>query len=110
MPLGAYRSFTPGADTPMTLMWLAKTVYPDLFEDVDMTEEVENYYKEVYNIELTDDQVAQMYTPSADAANGYGSSKLKKKMEYKAQYCGRGDNPCRMCCFFGNGALCNCTI
>ena len=75
MPLGAYRSFTPGADTPMTLMWLAKTVYPDLFEDVDMTEEVENYYKEVYNIELTDDQVAQMYTPSADAANGYGSSK-----------------------------------
>lgn len=59
----------------MTLMWLAKTVYPDLFEDVDMTEEVENYYKEVYNIELTDDQVAQMYTPSADAANGYGSSK-----------------------------------
>ena len=75
MPLGAYRSFTPGADTPMTLMWLAKTVYPDLFEDVDMTEEVENYYKEVYNIELTDEQVAQMYTPSADAANGYGSSK-----------------------------------
>lgn len=75
MPLGAYRSFTLGADTPMTLMWLAKTVYPDLFEDVDMTEEVENYYKEVYNIELTDDQVAQMYTPSADAANGYGSSK-----------------------------------
>ena len=75
MPLGAYRSFTPGADTPMTLMWLAKTVYPDLFEDVDMTEEVENYYKEVYNIELTDDRVAQMYTPSADAANGYGISK-----------------------------------
>lgn len=60
---------------PDDAMWLAKTVYPDLFEDVDMTEEVENYYKEVYNIELTDDQVAQMYTPSADAANGYGSSK-----------------------------------
>ncbi len=75
MPLGAYRTFTPGADTPMTLMWLAKTVYPDLFEDVDMTEEVETYYKDVYGIELTDDQVAQMYTPSADAANGYGTNK-----------------------------------
>ena len=75
MPLGAYRSFTPGADTPMTLMWLAKTVYPDLFEDVDMTDEVQNYYDEVYGIELTDEQVAQMYTPSTDAANGYGSSK-----------------------------------
>ena len=75
MPLGAYRSFTPGADTPMTLMWLAKTVYPDLFEDVDMTDEVQNYYDEVYGIELTDEQVAQMYTPSTDAANGYGISK-----------------------------------
>ena len=109
MPLGAYRSFTPGADTPMTLMWLAKTVYPDLFDDVDMTEEVENYYKEVYNIELTDDQVAQcihrqqMRQMDMEAAN-------KKENGYKAQYCGRGDNPCRMCCFFGNGALCNCTI
>lgn len=75
MPLGAYRTFTPGADTPMTLMWLAKTVYPDLFENVDMTEEVETYYKEVYGIELTDDQVAQMYISSADAANGYGTNK-----------------------------------
>ena len=75
MPLGAYRSFTPGADTPMTLMWLAKTVYPDLFEDVDMTDEVQNYYDEAYGIELTDEQVAQMYTPSTDAANGYGISK-----------------------------------
>jgi len=59
----------------MTLMWLAKTVYPDLFEDVDMTDEVQNYYDEVYGIELTDEQVAQMYTPSTDAANGYGISK-----------------------------------
>lgn len=75
MPLGAYRSFTPGADTPVTLLWLAKTVYPDLFEDMDMTQEVQSYYEEVYGITLTDDQVAQMYTPSADAANGYGSKK-----------------------------------
>ena len=25
MPLGLYRSFTPTADTPLTLLWLAKT-------------------------------------------------------------------------------------
>ena len=40
-----------------------------------MTDEVQNYYDEVYGIELTDEQVAQMYTPSTDAANGYGISK-----------------------------------
>ena len=29
MPLGTYRSYTPSADTPVTLYWMAKTVYPD---------------------------------------------------------------------------------
>ena len=75
MPLGAYRSFTPGADTPMTLMWMAKMVYPELFEDIDMTEEVYDYYKEVYDIELTTKQIEQMYTPSEEAADGYGKKK-----------------------------------
>ena len=28
MPLGMYRSYTPGADTPVTLLWMAKTLYP----------------------------------------------------------------------------------
>ena len=39
MPLGMYRSYTCGVDTPVTLLWMAKTVYPDLFEDIDITEE-----------------------------------------------------------------------
>ncbi|MCR5083253.1 MAG: ABC transporter substrate-binding protein, partial [Parasporobacterium sp.] len=39
MPLGMYRSYTPGVDTPITLMWLAKQAYPSLFEDIDITEE-----------------------------------------------------------------------
>ncbi|WP_455544192.1 ABC transporter substrate-binding protein, partial [Intestinibacter sp.] len=43
MPLGMYRSYTPGADTPMTLLWMAKTTYPDLFKDIDMTKEVKDY-------------------------------------------------------------------
>ena len=44
-----------------------------------MTEEVENYYKEVYNIELTDDQVAQMYTPSADDGKWIWKQQIKKE-------------------------------
>ena len=46
MPLGMYRSYTPGADTPMTLLWLAKTTYPDKFKDIDLTKEVKDYYKD----------------------------------------------------------------
>ena len=36
MPLGLYRSFTPTADTPLTLLWLAKTIYPERFADIDL--------------------------------------------------------------------------
>ena len=31
MPLGMYRSYTPGVDTPVTLLWMAKTTYPEYF-------------------------------------------------------------------------------
>ncbi|MGM9533577.1 ABC transporter substrate-binding protein [Intestinibacter sp.] len=70
-PLGMYRSYTPGADTPMTLLWYAKTVYPDLFEDIDLNEEVEKYYKEVFDVELTEEQVESIFAPTSDAAKGF---------------------------------------
>lgn len=71
LPLGTYRSYTPSTDTPMTLLWMAKQVYPDLFGDVDITEEVKNYYKTMYGVELGDEQVQRMYHPGRDAAAGY---------------------------------------
>lgn len=57
MPMGAYRTFTPGADTPLTMLWTAKQIYPDLFEDIDMKEEMKTCYREIYGVELTDEQV-----------------------------------------------------
>ena len=71
MPLGMYRSYTPGADTPVTLLWLAKTAYPELFEDIDIEAELKNYYREVFGIELTDEQVNSILTPTADAGKGF---------------------------------------
>jgi len=68
MPLGMYRSFTPGVDTPLTLLWMAQAAYPELFSDIDINQEVKNYYKEIFNVELTDEQVAQIFTPSSLAA------------------------------------------
>lgn len=62
MPLGIYRSYTPGADTPMTLLWLAKTVYPNLFSDIDLNKQVKDYYKKVFGIELTNEQIASIFT------------------------------------------------
>lgn len=70
MPLGMYRSYTPGADTPVTLLWMAKAVYPALFEDIDVTQQAKDYYHEVFGVELTDEQIESIFAPSAAAAGG----------------------------------------
>ena len=67
MPLGMYRSYTPGVDCPVTLLFLAKLAYPDLFADVNITEETKAYYKEVFGIELTDEQADSIFNPSVAA-------------------------------------------
>jgi iron complex transport system substrate-binding protein len=67
MPLGTYRSYTPGIDTPLTLKWMAVTMYPELFADIDMTKEVKDYYAEYFGVKLTDEDVESMFNPSGEA-------------------------------------------
>ncbi len=69
MPLGVYRTYTPGIDTPLTLEWLAQAVYPDLFSDVDVASDVRDYYNKLFGVTLTDDQISAMYTPNRDAGS-----------------------------------------
>lgn len=71
MPLGMYRSYTPGVDTPITLLWLAKEVYPERFADIDLTEETISYYQEVFGVTLTKEQAEGIFTPSAQAGAGF---------------------------------------
>lgn len=68
MPLGMYRSYTAGVDTPITLLWLAKAAYPELFEDIDITAEAKEYYKDVFGIELSDAQANSIFSPPAEAS------------------------------------------
>ena len=70
MPLGLYRTFTPGADTPVTLQWFAKTIYPELFEDINIEEVTKSYYKDYHNIDMTNEQIESMYNPSRESADG----------------------------------------
>jgi len=67
MPLGMYRSYTPGIDTPITLLWMAKTVYPDLFQDIDITEKTIEYYKTIFGITLTEKQANSIFAPVSNA-------------------------------------------
>ena len=71
MPLGMYRSYTPGADCPVTLLWMAKTAYPAQFQDIDIVSEAKDYYKEVFGIELTDEQAKAIFEPAQSAGGGF---------------------------------------
>ena len=67
-PLGMYRWFPPASDTPLVLKWLAVKNHPDLFKEIDMTQEVKQYYKKYYNYNLTEAEVHQIFNPSSDAS------------------------------------------
>ena len=71
LPLGMYRTYTPGIDTPITLLWFAKTAYPDLFSDIDLVSETRNYYKMIFDIDLTDDEIKSIFNPDANAGRTY---------------------------------------
>ncbi len=67
MPLGMYRTYTSGADSPVALLWLAKAAYPSYFEDIDIVSETKAYYRTVFGIELTDEQADSIFDPPAAA-------------------------------------------
>ena len=71
LPLGMYRTYTPGIDTPITLLWFAKTAYPEMFEDVDLLKETRAYYQDIFGINLSDDQIKSIYNPDANAGRTY---------------------------------------
>ncbi len=60
IPIGGYRWDPPGIETPLMIKWLAKIQHPDLFEDMDMYEEVRAFYKDVYNFDITDEMLDEI--------------------------------------------------
>ena len=69
-PLGMYRWFPPASDTPLVLKWLAQKNQPELFADIDMEQEVKEYYQKFYQVELSDEEVDQIFHPAREAAGG----------------------------------------
>lgn len=55
IPIGGYRWDPPGVETPLMVKWLAKIQHPELFEEIDMREEVKEFYKDVYNFDVTEE-------------------------------------------------------
>ena len=53
MPLGGYRWDPPNQESPLTWMWLADLLHPEVFH-YDLRQEMTKAYKVLYNYDLTD--------------------------------------------------------
>ncbi|MBE5972630.1 MAG: Fe3+-citrate ABC transporter substrate-binding protein [Lachnoclostridium sp.] len=67
-PLGMYRWFPPASDTPLVLQWLAKMIQPEAFADLDMDNEIKEFYKTHYHVDLTDTDLEMIYNPTREAS------------------------------------------
>jgi iron complex transport system substrate-binding protein len=45
-----------GVETPLLIMYMAKTFYPDKFTDINMVKELKSFYSQFFNYSLTDNQ------------------------------------------------------
>ncbi len=58
IPVGVTRYGHPnGIETPLAIYWLAKTLYPDLF-DYTIEEKIKEFYLEFFDYEVSDETVA----------------------------------------------------
>ncbi|MFZ5968337.1 MAG: ABC transporter substrate-binding protein [Bacillota bacterium] len=61
IPNGISRWGHPGSlETPLAILWTAKLLYPKYFEHINMETETKAYYKNFFNMELSDQQVREI--------------------------------------------------
>ena len=65
-PLGMHRWWPPSTDSPLSLWWLAKNTYPELFEDIDMSQMTKEYYEEFYGMTLSEEDIEWIFNPRED--------------------------------------------
>ena len=68
IPVSYTHLFPPASDTPLVLKWLASKIQPELFKDMDMDQEIKDYYEKYYNVTLTDEDLQKIYNPVSAAA------------------------------------------
>jgi len=70
MPLGGYRWDPPNQESPLSWMWSANLIQPDVFK-YDVRSQMKTYYKMLYNYDLTDADIDGILwiKEQGDAAN-----------------------------------------
>ncbi len=61
IPVGISRWGHPGGlETPLAILWTAKTAYPRLFEDLDLALEIQIFYHDFFNLDLDGSTIEQI--------------------------------------------------
>ena len=77
MPIGISRWGHPGSlETPLAVLWTAKTLYPELFKEIDMRKELRYFYRTFFSHDLSEKMVQQVL-----AGRGMRLTKNRKKVQ-----------------------------
>lgn len=61
IPMGIYRWSQPNVEAHLFLEWLGKIVQPEAFADVDLKADTVEFYKTMFNYDLSDAELDQIY-------------------------------------------------
>ena len=60
-PLGMYDWSAGGFELGISSLWIAKTLYPDCFEDIDLVALTKEYYKDTTGADLSDEDIKYIF-------------------------------------------------
>ncbi|WP_096704819.1 ABC transporter substrate-binding protein [Magnetospirillum sp. 15-1] len=60
VPMGAHLWGNRTAEQPLTVLWAATVIRPDLFGDIHMTDEVAAFYRDVFGFSLSPEMAAEI--------------------------------------------------
>ena len=61
-PIGAHSWGQRTIEQPLTVLWAAKLFHPELFEQLDMENEVRTFYRRFFTYELSDEDIRSILT------------------------------------------------
>ncbi|OAA90375.1 Fe(3+)-citrate-binding protein YfmC precursor [Clostridium ljungdahlii] len=59
-PSGIFSWARLGTESALQLLWMAKNIYPQKFQDIDIAKETKYFYKNFFGYELKDDEVKEI--------------------------------------------------
>ena len=75
LPVGISRWAHPGSvESPIAALYIAKLLYPEQFEDIDMAEETKAFYERFFDIALSDEDVESILSGVGMRAAREGSA------------------------------------